>query len=369
MTLQGGKKVKKRRNPKWLVWLGLCLITSVFLTACGGSPAGNPADPQPAEQERELNVFNWSEYLPQSVIDQFEAEYGIKVNYDTFSSNEEMLAKISAGAARYDLTVATDYMVDIMIKQGLLEPIDKNNIPNLKNLDQALLKKPHDPEGNYFVPYMWGGVVIAINTDKIKTPITGYKDLWKPEFNHTLVVPDDMRSMIGVANLVQGKSLNETDPQVLEKSKQLLQELQPNIKAYDSDSPKTMLINGEAAAGIVWGAEAYLAKQENPAIQTILAEEGMELFQDNFVIPKGAPHKKEAELFMDFILRPEISAEISKEFPYANPNLAAHQLIDPQILEDQAVYIPSDAMKRGEYMTDLGKATTDYDRIWSEIKQ
>ncbi|WP_167577488.1 PotD/PotF family extracellular solute-binding protein [Ammoniphilus sp. YIM 78166] len=202
-----------------------------------------------------------------------------------------------------------------------------------------------------------------------RASVAGYKDLLKDEFKHALVVPDDMRSMIGVANLLQGQSLNTTEPAVLEKSKQLLLELQPQIKVYDSDSPKTLLINGEVTAGIVWGAEAYLANQENPAIQTVLAEEGMELFQDNFVIPKGAPHKKNAELFIDFILRPEISAEISKEFPYANPNVAAHHLIDPQVLNDPAVYIPADAMKRGEYMTALGEATKIYDRIWSEVKQ
>lgn len=336
------------------------LLVSTLLTACGGTPA--------VKDEKILNVFNWSEYLPQEVIDRFEEEYGIKVNYDTFSSNEEMLAKLSVGSSQYDLTVATDYMVDIMIKQGLLEPIDHANITNLQNISPDMLNKPHDSTGQYFVPYMWGGVVIAVNTEKVTAPITGYKDLWKPEFKNALVVPDDMRSMIGVANLVQGRSLNETDQVALEKSKQLLVDLQPNIKVYDSDSPKTLLTNGEVTAGIVWGAEAYLARQENPAIQTILAEEGMELFQDNFVIPKGAPHKKNAELFIDFILRPEISAEISKEFPYANPNLAAHKLIDPQILNDPAVYIPSDDMKRGQYMTDLGEATHIYDRIWSEIK-
>ncbi len=341
--------------------LGLSLLLSMGLTACGGAPA--------EKDEKVLNIFNWSEYLPETVIDQFEEEYGIKVNYDTFSSNEEMLAKLSVGSAQYDLTVATDYMVDIMIKQGLLKTIEQTNISNLKNIAPEMLQKPHDPTGQYFVPYMWGGVVIAVNTEKVTSPVAGYKDLLREEFKHALVVPDDMRSMIGVANLLQGQSLNATDPAVLEKSKLLLLELQPQIKVYDSDSPKTLLINGEVTAGIVWGAEAYLAKQENPAIQTIIAEEGMELFQDNFVIPKGAPHKKNAELFIDFILRPEISAEISKEFPYANPNVAAHPLIDPQTLNDPAVYIPADAMKRGEYMTDLGEATKVYDRIWSEVKQ
>jgi spermidine/putrescine transport system permease protein len=346
---------------KWFVVFTLMtLLLAALLGAC--HPGGK-------SDAKEVNLLNWSEYMPQSVLDQFEEEYGIKVNYSEMSSNEEMLAKISAGGSGYDITVATDYMVDIMLKQDLLEKIDKSAVTNRANIGSEFLTKEFDQEGDYFIPYMWGNVVIAVNTDKVKTEVGSFKDLWKPEFKNALVVPDDMRSLIGVANKVQGKSLNETDVTVLEESKKLLQELQANIKAYDSDSPKTMLVNGEALAGIVWGGEASLARQENPAIQTVLPSEGMELWQDNFVIPKGAPHKKEAELFINFILRPEISAEISKEFPYANPNLAAHEFIDANILNDPAVYTPEAAKARSEFMTDLGAATREYDRIWSEIKQ
>ncbi len=356
--------------------LVLVLALGAVLSACGGSGAAdetNAGGPGGGTQEetlsKQLNVYNWSEYLPQSVLDQFEQEYGVKVNYTTFSSNEEMLAKITAGASGYDVTIASDYMVDIMRKQGLIEPIDMNHIPNLKNIGESFLSKPFDPENRYSVPYMWGNVVIAVNTDKVKTPVKSYEDLWKPEFQNSLVVVDDMRTLIGIANKMQGKSMNETDAAVLEKSKKMLMELTPNIKAYDSDSPKTMLINGEASAGIVWGAEASLAHKENPAVKTVLPEEGMQLWQDNFVIPKGAPHKKTAEVFIDFILRPEISAEISKQFPYANPNTAAHKLIDQAILDDPAVYPPEEEVAKGENLIDLGEATRDYDRIWSEIKR
>ena len=332
----------------WTNCIVAILLLGSILTACGGSgtPSSTPAGSQQAnsgenkntggELSEELNVFNWSEYLPASVIDKFEQEFNVKVNYSTYSSNEEMLAKLSVSSGSYDITVASDYMVDLMRKQGLLEPIDYSNIPNMKNIGPEFLNKPFDPEGKFSVPYMWGNVVIAVNTDKVKFPVEGYKDLWKPELKNSLVVLDDSRTLIGIANKLQGKSMNETDPQVLEKTKQMLIELKPNIKAFDSDSPKTLLITGEVAAGVVWGAEASLARRENPAVKTVLPKEGMQLWQDNFVIPKGAMHKKTAEVFMNFILRPEISAEISKEFPYANPNLAAHEFIEKAILEDPA---------------------------------
>lgn len=321
------------------------------------------------KSDYELNVFNWSEYLPQSVIDKFQETYNIKVNYSTFSSNEEMLAKLMAGGSQYDLVVASDYMVEVMRKQALIQPIDHAELPNYKNIGDEFKHLPFDPDGKYTVPYMWGDAVIAVNASKVKGEITSLADLWKPEFKNSLVVLDDQRAIIGMVLKKLGYSINDTDEKHLEQAKEELKKLQPNIKAYDSDSPKTLLINGEASVGFVWGAEASLAKRENKNIKVVLPKEGLFLQQDNFVIPKDAKHKKVAELFMNFLMEPEISAEISKEFPYANPNIAAHSLIDPEIINDLAVYPPEEEIKRGEYLKDIGAAIKSFDRIWSEVKQ
>ncbi|MFS0647005.1 ABC transporter substrate-binding protein, partial [Siminovitchia sp. 179-K 8D1 HS] len=199
--------------------------------------------------------------------------------------------------------------------------------------------------------------------------VKSYKDLWDPKFKNSLVVLDDQRVMLGIANKIQGESMSSIDPKVIEKSKELLVDLLPNIKAFDSDSQKTMLLNGEAKAGIVWGAEAYLANSENPSIETVLPEEGMYLGIDCFIIPKGAPNKRAAEAFIDFVLRPEISAEITKNFPYSNPNKAAHQLIGDEIMKHPAVNPPDEELEKGEFLKDLGEAVLDYDRAWSEVKQ
>jgi spermidine/putrescine-binding protein len=344
-------------------------IVSAIISGCGGNKSSGGSNEDSKGKDNELNLFIWSEYMPERVIKQFEKETGIKVNYNVYSSNEEMLAKISAGAVGYDISVASDYMVEIMLKQKLLEPINKDNIPNLKNLDGQFLGQSFDPGNEYSVPYMWGNVVIAVNKDQVKKDVKGFQDLWDPEFKNSLVVLDDQRILIGIGNKLQGESMNATDPEVIQKSKDILMDLLPNIKAYDSDSPKTMLTNGEAKAGIVWGAEAYLAEKENPAVETVLPQEGTNLWMDNFVIPKGAPNKRNAETFIDFILRPEVSAEISKDFPYANPNKAAQELIDEDILKHPAVYSPEDFLKKSEYFTDIEDAIKEYDRVWSEIKQ
>ncbi|MGO0062381.1 polyamine ABC transporter substrate-binding protein [Brevibacillus fluminis] len=368
----------KKNLKKWTSLAATMLLGASLIAGCssGSTPnetasdagTGAAAGSKDDGLSKELNLFIWSEYIPQSVLDQFQQKYGVKINYATYASNEEMFAKLAVDSSSYDLSVASGYMVEAMKKQNLLAEIDHANIPNLKNVGKEFLTTPSDPESKFSVPYLWGNVVIAVNTDKVKIPIKGYKDLFNPELKQQLVVLDDARSMIGLANIMQGKSINETDSAVLQKSKQLLIDLKPNVKAFDSDSPKTLLLNGEATAGIVYGAEASLARRENPAIKTILPEEGFELWQDDFVIPKNSPHKKTAEAFINFILQPEISAEISKEFPYANPNMEAHKLMDKAILEDPAVYPPQEDMKRGQYMVDLGEKSQELDRIWSELK-
>ncbi|GIN95596.1 hypothetical protein J6TS1_14660 [Siminovitchia terrae] len=351
------------------------LLISSILAGCGGKspPESQKASSDAGSEEDqitgELNLFNWSEYMPDSVIKKFEKEYGVKVNYSVYSSNDEMLAKINAGASGYDIAVGTDYMVEVMRKENLLEPINLDNITNLNNIDDQFLDKSFDPGNEYSVPYMWGGAFIAYNKDTVDTEITSYKDLWKPEFKNSLVVLDDQRIMLGIANKMQGESMSSTDPKVIEKSKELLIDLLPNVKAFDSDTQKTMLLNGEAKAGVVWGAEAYLAYNENPAIETVLPEEGMYLGIDCFIIPKNAPNKRAAEAFIDFVLRPEVSAEITEDFPYSNPNKAAHELIGEEIMNHPAVNPPEEELEKGEFLKDLGETVLDYDRAWSEVKQ
>jgi spermidine/putrescine transport system permease protein len=217
---------------------------------------------------------------------------------------------------------------------------------------------------------MWLAGIIAYDSSKVpEGTIKGYKDLWKPEFKNSLTILDDERVIIGITLKKLGYSMNETNPAALAKAKEELKKLQPNVKSYDSDSPKTSLINGESKAIFAWGAEGSLARRENPHVKYVIPEEGLFLQQDNFVIPKDAQNIKAAELFINFILSPEISAEISHYFPYGNPNVAAYQYIDKSILDDTAVYPPDAAVKKGEYLKDIGNSVTLLDKIWSEVKQ
>lgn len=360
------EKLKSQNiKSKKMVWILSSLVLCVVLF---GGGIWNSARNVKADQQV-LNVFNWSEYLPQSVIDKFEETYNIKVNYSTFSSNEEMLAKLMAGGSNYDLVVASDYMVQVLVKQNLVQPIDKSQLTNFKNIGDEFKNLDFDKGNKYSVPYMWGDAVICYDQTKIKDNITSYADLWKSDYKNSIVVLDDQRAVIGMTLKKLGYSINETNPLILEKAKLDLAKLQPNIKAYDSDSPKTMLINGEAKIGFVWGAEASLAKRENKNLKVVIPKEGLFLQQDNFVIHKDSKNVKAAELFMNFIMEPEISAEISKAFPYANPNTAAYPLIDKNIIEDIGIYPPVAEVKKGEHLKDLGDKDKLFDKIWSEVKK
>ncbi|SHI67599.1 spermidine/putrescine transport system permease protein [Clostridium cavendishii DSM 21758] len=349
--------------------VGIILITMFILVGSLGYGIFGMTKVQAKTQE-ELNVFNWSEYLPPEVIEKFEKTYNIKVNYSTFSSNEEMLAKLMAGGGDYDIAVASDFMVEILKKQELIQEINKNDISNMSNLSEDFLNLPFDKGNNYSIPYMWLAGIIGYDKTKVKLgEITGYADLWKSDFKNSITLLDDERVIIGITLKKLGYSINETDPIALEKAREELKKLQTNVKSYDSDSPKTSLINGESKIIFAWGAEASLAKRENKNIEYVIPKEGLFLQQDNFVIPKGAKNTKAAEKFIDFILQPEISAEISKKFPYGNPNKEAYKYIDKKIMEDKAVYPDNIYLKRGEYLKDIGDKVKDFDEIWSKVKQ
>lgn len=349
------KKIKKALSA---------VVVSLMVFGAGFIIFGNVG-----QTEKEvLNLFNWSEFLPQSVVEQFEKEYNVKVNYATFSSNEEMLAKLMGGNIPYDLVVTSDYAIEIMIKQNLIQEIDKANVPNLANIDKNVLDLGFDPNNKYSLPYMWGGNYIVVDRSKISKEITSFDGLWDSEFKNSMVILDDPRVIVGMALQKNGYSINTTNPEELKKAKEDLIKLMPNIKAFDSESPKTLLINGEASIGYVWGTEAYLAKLENPNLETVLTKEGVVPQYDNFVIPAKAKNKKLAEEFINFIYRPEISAQVSEEFPYANPNQAAYPLIDPGKLNDIAVYPPREAVEGNELIKDVGEATRLFDDIWTEVK-
>jgi len=314
----------------------------------------------------ELNLFAWSEYIPQEVIDGFTQETGIKVNYETFASAEEMLAKILAGNATYDLIQPPDYMAETMIKNGMLAPIDFSHVPNLKNIAPRYLGMAHDPAQKYTVPYMLGSVGIVVNTAVVTAPVKGYRDLFQKKYKDRIVVVNDNRELITWALYAAGGKVNEITPANLAKAKPILASWIPLIKVFDSDSPKTALLNGDCDLGVVWSGEAALLYNEDKKFAYILPEEGAHRFVDLLAIPKDAPHPAAAEKFINYLLRPEVSKLISDAFPYTNPNLEARKLLTPEQLANPASYPPNeDSM---DTMRAIGKESALIDKLVTDLK-
>lgn len=334
-------------------------------TATGTGAGSAAATPAPAPL-KELNLFAWSEYVPQEVIDGFTKETGIKVNYETYASNEEMLSKLLAGSTKYDLIQPSEYTIEALVKQNKLEPIDWAKVPNFKNINPELKKLPHDPEQKFSVPWLTGTVGIVVNTDKVKDPIKSYKDVFQAKYKGRIVALNDNRELVAWALTAQGLPVNEVTPENLDKIKPLLSEWIKLVKVFDSDSPKTALLNGDVDLGVIWSGEAAILYAKDKKFQYILPAEGVHMYIDSLAIPAGAPNKEGAMMFMNYILRPEVSRQISEKFPYTNPNLEARKLLTPEELANPASY-PASGTKLDTFR-DIGKSASLIDKLVTDLK-
>lgn len=341
-------------------------LMAMSLTGCGSS-AGESA----SGDQGELNLFVWTEYLPDSVVEKFEKETGIKVNVSTYSSNEDMLAKVkSETAGAYDVLNPSDYMVAQLIAQDMLKELDYEQLPNFSHIGESYKNPAYDPGNVYSVPYMGGAGAIAVNTDKVDMTITSYADLFDPSLEGQLVVLDDFRAVIGMTSKAIGYDMNETDPAKLAEVSDKLMELKNNVVLYDSDSPKSALISGDCAVGMIWSAEVAMAMEEVPAIEVIYPEEGAYLFFDNWVVTKESPNYDNAMKWINFVMEPENMAMILNEFPYLCANTDAIALMGDEYSSNPAKNPPADAIAKGSYVENLDAATLDiYNEMWTKLKE
>ncbi len=324
-----------------------------------------------AGEKGELNIFVWTEYVSDSAIKAFEEQSGIKVNVSTYSSNEDMLAKLkSESEGTYDVILPSDYAIEYLIDQDKLEALDKEKLTNLSNIDEAYLNENYDPGNVYTVPYEGGVACIAVNTSKVDKEITSYADLFDPSLENQIVVLDDYRAVIGMTERSMGLSMNETDPDVLTTVEEKLLTLKNNVKLYDSDSPKSALISGDCSVGMVWSAEVALSMDENPDIEIVYPTEGAYVFLDNWAIPKGAKNYDAAMEFINFMLSAQAAQMNISDFPYLCPNTAALELMGEDYVNNTAKNVPSDVIAGGEFVSYLDTDTLAiYDDMWTKLKE
>lgn len=327
----------------------LFILLLIFISGCSKSDS----------KQEIVNVLNWSSYIPDDVIREFEREYNIKVNYGTYSSNEELLAKITnSKKGTYDVIFPSDYMIELMKERKLIQKIDKYRFMNYNNINPIFLNQGYDLYNDYSLPFLSTIVVIAVNRDKIDDEIKGYNDLLNSKYKNDIVVLDDQRIIIGASLLANGYDMNTTKKEELNDAKEWLLKLKENIKAYDSDSPKSFFITEEVDIGILWNAEAELAKLENDNIEIIYPDDGHAISTDNYAIVNGAKNVDNAYLFIDYLLRDDVSDKITKEYPY----ISSSKNIQNTIVTIDNVF------EKGYYVKNIGNNIRDYDKLWADIK-
>ena len=342
------------------------LVLPLVLAACGGAKKADTAGT--SNEEKKLNIFSWAEYIPQSVLDGFTKETGIQISVENYASNEELIGKLLAGGGKYDLIQPSEYAIEVLIKDNQLIPLNQEALTNLGNLAPEFRSMVFDPGNKYSVPFMAGFVGICVNTEKVKTPIKGFSDVFVPALKNRIVVLDDSREIVSWALGESGLGINDVSPENLAKIKPLLQKWLPLVKVYDSDSPKTALKNGDVDVGVVWSGEAAILYNDDKKFQFVLPEKGAHLFVDSMAIPKTAAHPQNAHLFINYLLRPDVSKMISDEFPYYNPNSAARSLLSPDQLANPASYPPAQDVARMQTFKDIGQQAAAVDEIVTQIK-
>ena len=334
------------------------------LVACGDSSGGGDA--------QSINVYNWGEYIDQSVLDDFEAETGIKVNYTTYASNEEMYSKIVSGAASYDVIIPSEYMISKMISEDLLAELNFDNIPNYKYIGEEYRGLSYDPEEKYSVPYTWGTVVIVYNTkyvDEEDVADESINLLWNEKYAGNILMFDNPRDAFALAHIKLGHSMNTTNPDEWYEAAEELKKQKPIVQAYVMDQIFDKMLNEEAYIAAYYAGDAMTMMDENENLAAYVPREGANMFFDSMCVLKSSRNKEAAEKFINFMCETEIAVRNAEEVWYAIPHTAAYEALDPEQSEDPLVYPPREVLDKCEVFINLNKETLVLQsELWINLK-
>ncbi len=319
-------------------------------------------------RQEKLVIANWAEYLDKDVIADFERRTGIDVILTYMNDNEDLLAKTSLGPSGIDLIVPSGYMVQIMLRQGLLAPLDAARLPNLRHIDERFRHLPYDPSGAYYIPYTYGLTGLVYNQDKIPGPVDSWRILWDERLNGRILMFDDMLECFALAHRLLGHDMERGDPAHLDEALALLQQQRPLVRKYESNLINEMLLSGEADIAMNWNGGALRLNLDHPRFQFVVPQEGTLLFVDNLCLLKSSPHPDAAHRFLDFLLDPAQSARNMQSILYAMPNPDALQRLPPDLRDNPTMFPPLGDMSRFGVMLDLGPLLPEVQKRWIRLK-
>ena len=327
--------------------------------------------PAAALADEVVNVFNWEDYIDESVLDQFTAETGIKVNYMNFTTVEDMIVQVEANPGAFDLCFPSDYIIERMIKKDMLAEINFDNVPNANQTIPYLQNPAYDPDNKYSVPYLWGTVGILYNTTKVDDPVTSWDIMWNPKYASNVFMLDSIRDSMGITLKYLGYSMNTQEiPAIMAAKQKLIEQKQSGVvKAYQVDETKDKMVAGEAALALVWSGDAQYAIDLNPDLAYAVPEEGSNVWVDGMVIPKDAKNKENAEKLIDFLCRPEIAVMNCEYVRYACPNAGAIELMGEAYTSNPVQNTPEEILAKCEFFNDIEPAFLSvYEAMWMEVK-
>lgn len=334
----------------------LLLLLSVIPSGC-------------ASDQAVLYVYNWGTYMDESVNEQFEKEYNCKVVYATYSSNEEMYTKLKNGNVTYDVVFPSDYMIEKMIGEDMLLPLDYDNISESANIDPSLLDKSFDPDNTYSVPYFWGTVGILYNTTMLSEPVTSWDILWDTQYKNEILMYDSQRDSLAVALKLLGYSMNTRDESQIAQAEQLLIEQKPLVLAYVTDTVIDMMIGEEAALSVVYSGDAVYCMDENPNLAYAVPDEGSNVWYDNVAIPSCTQNKELGEAYINFLCRDDIAMKNTEEVGYTSANAnVLNELKTEDWANNNAYFTPQDVIDRCEIFKDPGSFVSVYADAWERVK-
>ncbi len=317
---------------------------------------------------QQLYVYNWGNYIDQDLLTKFSEESGIEVIYEEYATNEDMYVKLKNGGSQYDLIFPSDYMLEKLVKEDMLEQIDVSQLENYNNIGAQFKNLPYDPANSYSVPYLWGTVGILYNKTLVDEPVDSWSILFDEKYKGQVLMLDSQRDTLMISLKLLGYSMNSRDKTELETAKQLLIDQKELVLSYVVDNGKDIMIQGGAAFMPAWNGDAVEFMRINSDLDFVLPKEGTNLWYDVMAIPKGAVNKDAAMQFIDFMLEAENAARNADYTGYSTPNTAAFELLDEATKNNKIAYPDTAQLKNSEVFSDPGDFIEVYNEIWSEIK-
>ena len=318
----------------------------------------------------EIKVYNWYDYIDPSVLDIFEEETGIHVNYVNFSQNEDMYTRLSTGAEVYDVVIPSEYMIERLIKEGLIAELNLDNIPNLANVIDNLLDPIYDPGNAHSIPYMWGTLGIVYNTDLVEGPITSWTALLDKKYaDAKIYMMDSVRDTVGLALKTLGYSMNTHDEAELEAAREwlLAQKDSGVVAGYILDQAREMMVGNEAGMAVMYSGDALYAMDKNDKLAYVIPDEGSNIWVDGMCVPKSSQNQEAAECFINFMCRPDIAQKNMEYIYYSSPIKQVAEGLSEEEKASIAMNPTDEMVARCEYYVDISDVAYLYDDLWMDV--